>query len=147
MTADILDLIDAAVDDWETRGDAMRWKPDAENQPPAPRWPIPGDFLTDFARRFEEAVRQASPVFAATGVTFERATAAMGAFGSCLPEVRVLRDAMLDHDLRVGIMKAYRVRPHHLGIGDMGCFCHPAPFPAARDYRRRTRHRNRPRKR
>lgn len=23
------------------------------------------------------------------------------------------------------------------------CFCHPAPFPAARDYRRRTKHRNR----
>lgn len=27
------------------------------------------------------------------------------------------------------------------------CFCHQAPFPAARDYRRRTKHRNRRRKR
>jgi hypothetical protein len=26
------------------------------------------------------------------------------------------------------------------------CFCHPLPFPAARDYRRRTKHRNRRRK-
>lgn len=44
------------------------------------------------------------------------------------------------------LVSAYRVRPHEIGIGDMGCFCHPAPFPAARDYRRRTRRRNRRRK-
>lgn len=30
--------------------------------------------------------------------------------------------------------------------GAQECFCHPAPFPAARDYRRRTKHRNRRRR-
>lgn len=38
--------------------------------------------------------------------------------------------------------RSLAVRP----CGARECFCHPAPFPAARDYRRRTKHRNRRRR-
>lgn len=54
-----------------------------------------------------------------------------------------MSDRAFDHLLKVQILKAFKVRPHQVGIGDMGCACHAAPFPAARDYRRRTRHRRR----
>lgn len=40
--------------------------------------------------------------------------------------------------------RAFGIPPCRLGFGP--CFCHPAPFPAARDYRRRTKHRNRRRR-
>lgn len=40
-------------------------------------------------------------------------------------------------DVAIGRTGYYPVAP---------CACHPAPFPAARDYRRRSRHRNRRRK-
>jgi hypothetical protein len=50
------------------------------------------------------------------------------------------------HMVMVQTMKAFRIRkPHELGIYT-GCACHPAANPAARDYRRRTRHRNRRRR-
>lgn len=55
-------------------------------------------------------------------------------------------DPVARHWLMVGILKAYRLRPHQLGLGYPPCACHPAPNPAARDYRRRTKHRNRRRK-
>lgn len=61
--------------------------------------------------------------------------------------VTLVMDARaFEHQVKVGIFKAYRLRPHQIGYGDMGCACHPAPNPAARDYRRRTKHRNRRRK-
>lgn len=46
------------------------------------------------------------------------------------------------HLLMVKTMKAFRVRMHELGVHP-DCACHPEPNPAARDYRRRTKHRNR----
>ena len=39
---------------------------------------------------------------------------------------------------------AYGIPPCRVGFGP--CFCHPKPFPAGRDYRRRTKHRNRRRR-
>lgn len=54
-------------------------------------------------------------------------------------------DWALEHLIMVKTLKAFRVRPYQIGV-DMGCACHSAPFPAARDYRRRTRHRNRRRR-
>lgn len=53
-----------------------------------------------------------------------------------------MTDRAFDHLLRVQILGAFKVPPHLIGI-DMGCACHSGPFPAARDYRRRTKHRNR----
>lgn len=54
-------------------------------------------------------------------------------------------DRTFEHLLMVKTCKAFRVRPHLIGV-DMGCACHSAPFPAARDYRRRTKYRNRRRR-
>lgn len=54
-------------------------------------------------------------------------------------------DRTLEHLIMAKTCKAFRVRPYQIGV-DMGCACHSAPFPAARDYRRRTRHRNRRRR-
>lgn len=50
-----------------------------------------------------------------------------------------------NHALAVQTLRAYRLKPRHLGI-DLGCACHTLPNPAARDYRRRTKHRNRRRR-
>lgn len=54
-------------------------------------------------------------------------------------------DPALEHWLMVRTAKAFRLRPHMLGLYPP-CACHPAPNPAARDYRRRTKHRNRRRR-
>lgn len=54
-------------------------------------------------------------------------------------------DRAFEHLLMVKVLKVFRVRPHQIGV-DVGCACHSAPFPAARDYRRRTKHRNRRRR-
>lgn len=51
-------------------------------------------------------------------------------------------DRAFKHLLMIRITKAYRIRPHEVGI-DPGCACHPGPNPARRDYRRRTKHRRR----
>lgn len=48
----------------------------------------------------------------------------------------------LNHWLMIKIMKAYKIKPHDVGIYT-DCACHPASNPAARDYRRRTKHRRR----
>lgn len=55
-------------------------------------------------------------------------------------------DPAAEHRMRVQLLKAYKVRPHEIGIPDMGCACHSAPFPAGWDYHRRTKHRNRRRR-
>lgn len=47
------------------------------------------------------------------------------------------------HALMVHITKAFRVSIGELGIKDPACACHSLPNPAARDYRRRTKHRRR----
>lgn len=54
-------------------------------------------------------------------------------------------DPAFQHRLMARATKAFRVRPHQIGIYPP-CACHPAPNPAARDYRRRTKHRRRRRK-
>jgi hypothetical protein len=52
--------------------------------------------------------------------------------------------AQLDHALAVRLADAFKIRYDLLGAAQ--CACHPLPFPAARDYRRRTKHRNRRRR-
>ena len=47
----------------------------------------------------------------------------------------------LDHAVAVRIAKAFGI-PYGL-VGAQACTCHPLPFPAARDYRRRTKGRRR----
>jgi len=45
----------------------------------------------------------------------------------------------------LALSRTLRLEPWPHGWNEP-CFCHPKPFPAARDYRRRTKHRNRRRK-
>lgn len=49
------------------------------------------------------------------------------------------------HALAAATLRAFRIKPRDLGI-DLRCACHTLPNPAARDYRRRTKHRNRRRR-
>jgi len=176
---DILDLIDSAVHDWETSGDAMRWNPNAptpmketftqirfDTRPAGSgvrvdtQWhPQPVSLrMLGFAAEFERqmaalsqderdefvAYWQAGPwnfeqafyawkmrrVLESTCITLtassEQFAAAMGRLGEPLRAFGL----------------AIAAPPKHPDP----CFCHPASFPAARDYRRRTKHRNRRRK-
>lgn len=137
-TADILDLIDSAVRDWETGPDAVRYN--------GPQPAEVEDFWTDMAtltapldtdllERVAQHLREMQQ-----WTCFVCGTSWYGARDhDCNPRPY---DAWAEHQMRVALLKAYRVRPHEIGIRDMGCACHTAPFPAARDYRRRSKHRN-----
>lgn len=169
MSGDILSRIDAEVDAWERGDDAACWRADValapETRPiPASRieWQRPrlsrGMFgrAAEFERHmaalsqaerdefvaywqagpwsFEQAwfdwhMRHAmEPVRVALSVWTEQLTAA-------------LRSAQ---EAAALLTRAFGLKPCELFTGP--CFCHPAPFPAARDYRRRTKHRNRRRR-
>jgi len=165
---DILDLIDSAVHDWETSPDAARYNgpQPAEAEDPGLGW-LAGGVMVRAAAAFEQQMLDLQHSMAALvgaidtspldqfaqhlremfqqWTCFVCGTSWYGAGGhECNPRPH---DAWAEHQMRVQLLKAYRVRPHEIGIGDMGCACHPAPFPAARDYRRRTKHRNRRRRR
>lgn len=136
MTGDILDLIDSTVRDYETGPDAVRYNPTGGGSRGELEGMLPVgvvfDELADFMRRFGEQMEL---------VMVPAANALGASLSSAIPATREF-----EHAFMLGVMKAFRLRPQHFGVGNVGCFCHPAPFPAARDYRRRTKHRNRRRK-
>lgn len=165
--ADILDLIDAAVRDFETGPDAVRYNGPEGAESEGPQL---GGFhsvgmiravaafeqqMLEFQRgmatlvgvldtspldQFAQHLREMQQQW----TCFVCGTSWYGAGGhECNPRPY---DAWSEHQMRVQLLKAYRVSPHEIGISDMGCACHSAPFPAARDYRRRTKHRNRRRR-
>lgn len=103
-TGDVLDLIDAAVADWETSEDAVRY-----NRPQP--------------RTFADAMSEIADAMAAM-----------------IPSMLAAAEALQDLTPSWTGLLAFipctsgRQRP---------CACHPRPFPAARDYRRRTKRRRR----
>jgi len=134
---DVIARINAEVEAWESGPDAAWWDPGCLTDPEPsfegmrPRVLI-FDELASFVQSFGLQMELVLvPALNSVATSSSSATSSIREF---------------EHVLALGLMKAYRVRPHHLGIRDMGCFCHPAPFPAARDYRRRTKHRNRRRR-
>lgn len=140
----ILDLIDSAVYDWETSEDAMRWSPNVPK--PArrsgivfgpPRFFIGDEEITVTAIEFDTVPGQ--PV----GAEMIRAAAAFGQGLFVLSNyTATFTTALTDAAETVRqLARAFGLKPCRLGLDP--CFCHPAPFPAARDYRRRTKHRNR----
>lgn len=164
---DILSLIDSAVHDWETGPDAVRYNGPvpAEDKGAGVGAVVGVGALFRVAAEFEHQMLAFQHGIATLVDTVDTApldqlaqylremqqqwtcfvcgTSWFGADGhECNPRPC---DAWAEHQMRVQLLKAYRVRPHEIGIGDMGCSCHPVPFPAARDYRRRTKHRNRSR--
>lgn len=167
MTGDILDLIDAAVRDCDAGPDAVRYNGPQPAEDEDSRFGWLGSFnMIRAAAAFERQMLELQHGMATlvnaldTGpldrlaqylremqqqwTCFVCGTSWYGAGGhECNP---LPYDAWSEHQMRVQLLKAYRVRPHEIGIGDMGCACHPLPFPAARDYRRRTKHRNRRRR-
>lgn len=168
MSDDILDLIDGAVDDWETSKDAVRYNgPVPAKDEGAEVGTVVGvGALFRVAAEFELQMLAFQRGVATLVETID--AAALEQLAQRLRELHRQRtcfvcgtswfgagdhecnprpyNAWAEHQMRVQLLKAYRVRPHEIGIGDMGCSCHPAPFPAARDYRRRIRHRNRRRR-
>lgn len=166
-SGDILDLIDSAVRDWETGPDAVRYN--AKASAPGETWAEirmdtrPAFGAIRMAAEFEHQMLAFQHGMATLVDTVD--TTPLDQLAQYLREMQQQRtcfvcgtswfgagghecnprpcDVWAEHQMRVQLLKTYRVRPHEIGIGDMGCACHPAPFPAARDYRRRTRHRNR----
>lgn len=129
-TTGILDLIDAAVADWETGPDAVRYN------------------TADVTERWEPGVEQVALERAALTIrqaAFTLSRQFVQVQTLMVPAVQQLAASVkASHAMMLSITKAFRINPWHLG--HVGCFCHPAPFSAARDYRRRTRHRNRRRR-
>jgi hypothetical protein len=162
-SSDILNLIDSAVRDWETSPDAVRYNaPAPAESEDAGFGSLAAASMFRAAAHFEQQMFElqhggttsagaidTSPLDQFTQhlremfqqwTCFVCGTSWYGSAGhECNPQPS---DAWDEHRMRVQLLKAYRVRPHEIGIGDMGCACHSAPFPAARDYRRRTKHRN-----
>lgn len=112
----VLARIDAEVEAWEYGLDAARWRPDG----PAPQPELDAlvAAMEMIGRRCIEVLTPLLAVFSQLG---ENITAA---HKSALPLSRWLS-----------------LEPRLHGWDDP-CSCHPAPFPAARDYRRRTKRRN-----
>lgn len=184
MRGDILGLIDAAVADWETGPDAVRYNAPRAATPAVkygePRVFINGTEIPATDVRIAVESLWSAPVGArmtSTAVVFERRMATLTeaeradftAYWQGRPFsfdeawwywtsarsmestrlvlsawARQLATAMEGMGERLqALARAFGAPPRH----PSPCFCHPAPFPAARDYRRRTRHRNRRRKR
>jgi hypothetical protein len=127
---DILDLIDSAVSDWETSDDAMRYNP----KPPTTRVVTGGGTV-----RFGDG-----PVIPV--INMELVMRPLVSQFSMVAESFRLFNERMSVDLSVAFAqfaRALGIVPRHGSPGAPPCACHPAPFPAARDYRRRTKHRNR----
>ena len=157
--ADILSLIDAAVEDWETGPDAVRYNgPEpAEVEDSRSGWPYSITMIRA-AAEFEQqmlaftgserdefvAYWQSSPWsfeqawFNWVGRrAMEAAQVTLTAWSEQFTMICAgLRESMSQ------LARSFSRKP----CGALECFCHPDPFPAARDYRRRTRHRNRRRR-
>lgn len=143
MTApiDILDLIDSAVHDWETSPDAVRYNgPVPAEDKGADADAVVGiGALFRVAAEFEQQMR-------ALGVMapFVHQVADFAAAASAAVEPLRLVIASVNGSA-LQLARALRIDPWPHGWSEP-CFCHPVPFPAAWDYRRRTKHRNRRRK-
>lgn len=168
----VLARIDAEVRAWETGPDAARWSPDALDPQPQPQYvgllaTLDGEYMppawrprmwigdhevpvTSVEIEFDTtpalplgstAIRMASEYQRQAGTLLEGQllASALGAHGLLGRFMTVITDAC---ESVVALSRALRLEPWPHGWNEP-CFCHPKPFPAARDYRRRTKHRNR----
>lgn len=176
-TADVLDLIDAAVEDWETSWpDAVRYNAEAPKLKRTGARLFIGDReipITDIqieeqwspgARMIRAAADFEQRMLALTGEERDEFVAYWQASPWSMEQAwsnwvvrrtmettRVVLTARIEPFIRAMtsaaeslslLLKSFARKP----CGARECFCHPAPFPAARDYRRRTKHRNRRRR-
>ena len=139
----ILDLIDSAVRDWETGPDAVRYNgPAPAEDEGTVAVGLAGADLFRAAAEFEQQMRALQQGVMAPFV-HQAADFAVAAAAAIEPLCFVM--AGVDESA-LQLARALRIGPWPHGWSEP-CFCHPAPFPAARDYRRRMKHRNRRRKR
>lgn len=85
--------------------------------------------------------------FAVEGMQFEWGTATESKYAGMswsMPTWSTTITTPIDHAVAVRIMDVLGGREMFRGAAV--CACHQLPFPAARDYRRRTKHRNRRRR-
>lgn len=147
----ILDLIDAAIDDYTLGPDAVRYSAAPRKSglvlghPATVRFgdgpPIPvvsvsvEERFTALGVSFAQAAegfRLLSQVLASFSIPLQRREEAAPSRGP----------GTFGHALLTHVTRAFRVTPGMLGVYG-GCACHPGPNAAARDYRRRTKHRRR----
>lgn len=153
----VLARIDSTIEAWELGPDAARWSPgvpepqyvglletlDGTYTPPA-TW-------TEIRMETRPAPRVNAPALRMAS-EFQRQTEALaegrllaGALemsGSLEAFITSMRRAC---ESVLALARSLCIEPWPHGWNEP-CFCHPKPFPAGRDYRRRTRHRNRRRK-
>jgi hypothetical protein len=131
MSGDILDLIDAAVLDWETGPDAARWNADGPTQQEQQDyW---GAWFETYARLVgEQWAEQWRTLGTVLGGICER----------LIKDINSAALTMQQLGFRLRMLPGARYCPHQ-PLGEACDFCYPPPFPAARDYHRRTKHRNR----
>lgn len=133
-TSGILDLIDAAVADRETSPDAVRY-----NVPVARKLEGPRLFFGDTEISVTRVEWTVAPFF-----PLERMQALVESFNEVMAGFRrFVGTASLSQVQMEQFKRMFTRPPCRLG---WDCLCHPGPFPAAQDYRRRTKHRNRRRR-
>lgn len=137
----VLALIDSAVRDRSTGPDAVRYNPQSG---PFAATGKPRMYLGDGTEipviSFEWTERPVLNVnHAETAQAYNQiGTFLTGYFTELIQTIHASRESL------IRFARAYGIPPCRFGTGP--CFCHPKPFPVARDYRRRTKHRNRRRR-
>lgn len=152
---DVLARIDSVIEDWELGPDAAQWSPDV----PEPQFvgilaTLDGEYAGSADGPRMWIGDQESPI---TGLQVEEEwtwpTPGMIRFAAEYErQTRALVQSAGEHlitSLRSvceSVLLLARMWDPKICHHNPTCFCRPAPFPAARDYHRRTRHRNRRRK-
>ena len=117
------ELLDAADSDWTLSADAVRYRGN----------PLACAADQEVAPRVGLAMSRINELFEAMGLALR---CLMEAVEAAHP---ALRGFVGTHDGAVRVARGFRIKAWW--VLDEPCACHPAPFPAARDYRRRTRRR------
>lgn len=122
----VLARIDSTIEAWELGPDAARWYSD---EPPQDPW------RSAVAAAIEAIGRQLLEVMPAIMASFT------AAFQQTIDNVTAAGLAFQKLGFPVQIRNGARSCPHR-SLYEACDFCYPKPFPAAWDYRRRTKHRN-----
>lgn len=129
----VLARINSTIEAWELGPDTARWY--ADGPPEDPAVAAIAATMQAIGRVFIEAWPGIMAAFAATTAIFGQAVENVAASGLALQKL----------GFPIQIRAGARSCPHR-SLHEACDFCYPRPNPAARDYRRRTKHRNRRRR-
>lgn len=160
---DIISRINAELEAWECGPDAATWRADValapEVRPPTSgiqwgpaRLYIDGEEVPATNLQWESVPADTASMLVDNSQSRFTVPAGgwyrvMAAFATWTPSMAQrwivpLTNACESMAALAAAFRSFAVKP----CGKRECFCHPEPFPAARDYRRRTKHRNRRRR-